>query len=202
MPLVTKIEQQKKRTGRYSVYIDGQYAFSLSDNDLVASKLFPSQELTADELSGLMRLSAESKARDRVYNYLSYRQRSEREIRNYLRKDKHDDEFINQTLERLRRQGLVSDEQFAASWVVDRASLKPRSRKRLEQELRQKGVAADVIEATLAGIGDEGEMTAIRQVASKKLALSKFQDQQKLISYLIGQGFDYYLVKRALEEDD
>lgn len=199
MPQVTKIEQQKKRTGRYSIHVDGKYAFSLSDNDLVATGVYPSQELSQQDLADLQKLSLESKAIDRVYNYLSFRRRSEREVRDYLNKRGHEEDFIVETLGRLRKQGLVSDQQFAASWVSDRQTLKPRSRRHLQQELRQKGIDPELIEQAVAEISDEDEIANIQKLATKKLVQTKFQDQQKLITYLVGQGYSYDLVKRALE---
>lgn len=200
MPTVTKLEVQKKRAGRYSIHIDGRYAFSLSDNDLITSGLHQGQELSNVEVAAMQKLSLESKALDRVYNFLSYRQRTEREVRDYLRRRDYEPEFIDEVIARLQKQGMLSDEQFAASWVGDRQSLKPRSKRRLEQELRQKGVSADIIEQTLAEVSPEDELDAIKTVAQKKLTLAKYQDQSKLITYLVGQGFEYSLVKQALND--
>jgi len=200
MPKVTQLQTQVKRANRYSIHIDGKYAFSLSANDLIATGLHSGQELTEAEVERYRKLSLESKAVDRVYNFLSYRQRTEKEVRDYLRKKGYEDEFGDQVVDKLKRQGMISDQQFAVSWVGSRQSLRPRSRRRLEQELRQKGVSTELIAETLAAVSDEDEVAAIQEIATKKLSQAKYRDQPTLVKYLASQGFSYDLIKRALEE--
>ena len=68
------------------------------------------------------------------------------------------------------------------------------SRKRLEMELMKKGVAREVIEEALSGRDDEEE---IYKMVVKKRA--KYDDE-KLVAYLVRQGFSYDLAKRVVEE--
>ncbi len=201
MATITKIARQKQRPDRYSIFVDGKFSFGLTDLELSTSGLREGAELAEEEVEQWQGQAQQSKAYDRAINYLSFRQRSAREISDYLIKKDFAPEQIKAVVGRLQQAGLISDAQFAASWVADRQATNPRSKRRLQQELRTKGLDADVIEHALAEVSPEDERTAITRIAQKKLTQSKFrQDQRKLISYLVGQGFSYSAVRTVLEE--
>jgi regulatory protein len=201
MPRITDIQQQKNNPGRYSISIDDKYAFPLSANDLLAWGLHLNQELSEQELEELKTGAGQSKAYDQALNYLSLRKRSTKEVTDYLKRKHYETEVIDRTLARLVDNKLVDDLDFAHSWVNDRNILKPRSKRVLEGELRQKGVSREDIEVVLAEISADDQLQILRGVIAKKKTLAKYQDPQKLTEYLVRQGFDYYQVKQALEDN-
>jgi regulatory protein len=201
MPTITSISQQERDSGRYSISVDGEYAFALSANALLASGLHQGQELTDEELQKVRQAAHANRAYDQALGYLSYRKRSRRELRVYLEKKReYDDATMDATLVRLEQSGLVNDADLAQAWIADRQAMKPRSRRKLEQELRQKGLSATDIETALAEVSDETEVGHIRQIAIKKAA--RYPDRQKLAAYLGSLGFSYDLIKRALEAEN
>ncbi len=198
MPKITKIEQQKRRSDRYSVSIDQKYAFALSANDLLAMGLHNGQEMKTEELEQLQRSAGASRAFDQALSFISLRRRSEKEVVDYLkRKEDYSSETISATVGRLRENRFIDDTEFARAWISDRNRLKPRSRRMLEQELRQKGVSLALIEQVLSELSAESEVDMAVKIAQKKL--TRGTDQPKLIAYLMRQGFNYAVVKQALE---
>lgn len=202
MPQVTDIQKQKKRDNRYSIFIDGDYAFSLSDLELSSSTLEIGKSVRTDEIQELQKLSDEGKAYGRALSYLSMRQRSRRELTDYLRRHGYADAVIEPVINKLAGYHLVDDAALASSWVADRKALKPRSRRMIEQELRGKGIDAEDLEQALAEVSVEDELAMLNQIITKKISLSRYQERDKLISYLVSQGFGYALVKRAIAEFD
>jgi regulatory protein len=200
MPHVTKISIQQKRDDRYSVYIDGRYAFSLSDLDLAASGLKVNQEITGLRIQELQDQSQIGKALDRAYNYLSFRPRSSKEMRDYLKKKDYDDPLIEKVMDRLHQNKLLNDSDFAAAWVRERQLTQPRSKQHLRQELRQKGIDSQIIDDVLNEISNDMQQVAIRDLIQKKRLLNRYDDKQKLMAYLAGKGFKYGEIKQALEE--
>ncbi|MBW3538150.1 RecX family transcriptional regulator [Candidatus Parcubacteria bacterium] len=200
MPVVTKIQQQQKRPGRYSVFVDDRFAVGLSANDLLASGLRRGQELSEAELEQLKARSRTAKAYEQALSYLSFRSRSSREMRDHLTGKGHDQAVVDEVAAELAAKGLLGDVDFAGAWIRDRQNLKPRSKRRLEQELRQKGLAPDTVAGALEAVSQEDERQALRTVASKKLALARYRDQRKLTQYLAAQGFEYGMVKQVLAE--
>ncbi len=198
MPKITKIDSQKKRQNRYSVFVDDEYAFALSSNDLLNLGLHSGQEFSQAELQEVKESAGAGRAYDQAINYLSLRRRSKREIVDYLRKkEDYDDGLITRVVEKLELAGFIDDVAFTQAWVNDRNLLKPRSRRQLQQELRQKGLSSDVIEIVLSSIDESAELELAIKIAQKKL--TRISDQQKLIAYLMRQGFSYSIAKQALE---
>ncbi|HSH31427.1 MAG TPA: RecX family transcriptional regulator [Candidatus Saccharimonadales bacterium] len=200
MAVVTKIEQQKNNPDRYSVVIDGEYAFGLSSNDLLASGLHQGISLTPAEIDSLKSASERSKVYHQALSYLSYRKRSGRELRDHLVGKEHDKTTVDQVIGDLTAKGLLSDGDFAGAWIRDRQNLKPRSKRRLEQELRQKGLEPAVISEALSGISEQDEREALAAIIRRKQAQAKYQDERKLVQYLVAQGFSYQLIKAVLAE--
>ena len=199
MPVITDIKQQKRSKGRFSVYVDGQYSFALSDLDLGSSGLRVGQEVTAQEIEAFKTGGEESKAYNMAIRYLSVRVRSVKEVRDYLAKKGMDEGLSGGVIQRLERAGLLNDRDFAAAWVADRQLLRPRSRRRLEQELMMKGVSSEDIGVVMGELGQEDELQSLMAVIEKKRRLAQYQEQDKLIGYLARQGYKYDLIKKALE---
>ncbi|HEY2004401.1 MAG TPA: RecX family transcriptional regulator [Candidatus Saccharimonadia bacterium] len=200
--MITDIKQQKRSKGRFSVYVDGKYAFAVSDLDLGLSGLWVGQDISDEQIAELKDSGEESKAYNQVIRYLSYRPRSEREVRDYLVKKGIGEEMADQITGRLRRAGLINDQEFAAGWVANRQLLRPRSRRRLEQELMSKGVSGEQIGAALAEMNPEDELSVLMGVIEKKRRLSQYREPEKLVGYLARQGYGYDLIKKALERLD
>lgn len=198
MPVITDIKRQQKRDQLYSVFIDDKFSFSLSDLELSTSGLRISQELTASQVSDWQKQASDSKALARVYHFLSFRSRSEQEVITYLSGKRYEPEAIDRVMGRLRGAGLVDDSAFAASWIENRGNSK--SKRQLEQELRQKGISRDLIEEALATVEPESETETIKALIQKKRLLERYPDRRQAMAYLGRQGFGYNLIKRALEE--
>ena len=202
MPVITDIKQQKRIETRYSVYLDGRYAFSLSDLELSSSNLRVRSELTPDEVELWQAQSLEGKAYAAALRYIAYRRRSERELTDYLRRKEYEAEVIEPVLERLREVSLIDDRAFAAAWIADRQLLRPRSRRVLEQELLKKGIDRELAHDALAELDDDGQATVLMNLIERKRRLTQYQDPQKLLAYLGRQGFGYAEIKKALARLD
>jgi regulatory protein len=197
MAVITDIKRQKRNEQLYSVYIDGQYSFSLSDLDLSNSRLRSGQEVTPADLEQWQQVSLEAKAYNQAVGYISYRRRSRREVEIYLLRKDYSPDLVAGVLDRLSQIGLINDKVFAEAWIADRRTMRPRSRRRLAQELAAKGLEREVIDEVLAQAADDPVDTVIELVRRRRLQ-TKYSDQQKLIAYLGGQGFGYSEIKEAL----
>lgn len=201
MPRITDITAQKRHTDIYNVIIDGKFVCGLGALELSSAGLKVGLELSDDDITQLVARSQGSKAFNAALRYLSYRPRSEHEVRDYLLRKDYDGELVETTLSRLKENSFVNDTAFAESWIRSRQASAPRSQRVLRMELVKKRVAKDVIESVLAEQGDDAELEALCSVAKKKLRLLRFsQDKQKLTQYLVGQGYAYSDVKRVLSE--
>ena len=197
---ITAIKAQVKREGRYSIFVDDKYAFSLSAEGLPDAHLVTGQELSQVDVTDYKRLSQEDKAYNLALAYVARRMRSEGELHDYFRRKQYAPELAEQLLAKLRRLHFVDDVEFAKRWVENRRRLKATSTKKLRLELRQKRVNSDVIQAVLTE-DETDEHQLLRDLVEKKRRISRYQDDQKLMMYLARQGFTYDDIKAALARD-
>lgn len=196
---VTAIKQQVKLQGRYSIFVDEKYAFSLSEGALLDAKIYVGNELDEEQVKAYKKLSADDKAYNLTLAYVARRMRSQWELQDYFRRKGYDEEVAKQILEKLERFGYVNDETFARSWVENRRLLKPTSKRKLTQELRQKRIADSIIDKVLSE-DEADELAVLRALVEKKRHQTKYSDNLKLMQYLAGQGFGYGDIKAVLGE--
>jgi regulatory protein len=200
MRTVTAIEAQKKNPQRVSIYLDDQFAFGLAR--ITAAWLKVGQALSEEKIASLQAEDAREAAVQQALRFLSYRPRSVDEVRRNLAKHDFTEDVIEDTLSRLARAGLVGDDQFARAWVENRNTFRPRGKRALTMELRQKGISEDVIRATLAQSADEETLAleAGRKYARRLSGLEWPEFRAKLGGHLGRRGFSYEVVASATKK--
>jgi regulatory protein len=196
---VTALKIQVKNPERVSVFIDGKYSFSLTQNQLLGAGLRIDKELSEAELEKLKQDSEFGKAYMRALDYVMRRPRSEKELRDYAWRKKWEPDMAEAIIEKLKTQKYLNDTNFAKAWVRHRALGKPMSQKKLKLELRQKGIEAETIEQTIDESEEFDELVALRKIIAKKRA--RYPEELKLKQYLARQGFSFDDINRALKED-
>ena len=196
---ITAIKQQVKRPDRYSIYVDGAFAFGLSESALIAHRLASGQEIDASQLSALKDAASTDKAYGNALRYVVMRPRSLWEMRTYLRRKKVDEPVAESIIEKLLNLDLLGDEKFAEAWVANRRLLKATSKRRLRQELQQKQIASSIIDKVL--LEDEvDERSVLAELVAKKQA--RYPDRNKFMQYLARQGFSYEDIKSVLDAQE
>lgn len=194
MRKITALKAQKKNPHRVNVYLDGEFAFGLAR--IVAAWLNVGQELSNQKITELLEQDAEELAYQRALKLISYRPRSETEIRNNLLKHKVSDQVISSTLTRLREASLVDDRAFASAWVENRTEFRPRGKFALRYELIKKGIGEEIIDEILESVDEE---SLAYHASIKKCRQLKNLDEKeftkKLIAFLSRRGFDYDTAK-------
>ncbi len=194
---ITDIKQQVRQQSRFSVFVGGKYAFSLSDSQIRLSGLAVGQEITEEDLVKWKLESNEGKVFDRTLRWLAIRARSEWEVSDYLKRKEVNDDLAQKIINQIKDFGYINDKSFAESWVRNRRLLKSVSVKRLRQELYQKRVPTDVVDEVIAE-DEADDLGVLDELIEKKQHQARYQDDQKLIAYLARQGFHYGDIKEAL----
>jgi regulatory protein len=90
-----------------------------------------------------------------AYRYLSIRSRSVREMKDYLARRNASEEIIEKVIDSLQEKKFLNDEEFARTFVVNRSRLKPKGKILLKIELRQKGIADEIIAAVFDEVQED-----------------------------------------------
>lgn len=192
MPVITAIETQRGDEERANVYLDGRFGFGASKMVVLARNLHQGQEISEEEVTALLQDDAVERAWGAALHFLSFRPRSRREIEDYFRRKKTDTNIVEAVVERLLRSGLLDDQEFARFWVENRQTFRPRGSRALRVEMRQKGLAGEVIDHALEGISEEA--TAYEAGERKLRAFSALDDREfarKMTAFLQRRGFPY-----------
>lgn len=209
---VTALKAQARIADRVNVFIDGSFRFSLDASQILQLGIKVGNEYTEAELLDLEAESQYGKLYMRALEYSFVRPRSVREMQDYLYRKTRDTrqkngsikkgvspEITRRVLSRLQERGYVDDEKFTHFWVENRNASKGTSVRRLRQELAAKGVDATIMNAALEG-GARTDEEEIKKVIQKKA--KHYADEQKLIQYLMRQGFRYDDIRQALQESE
>ncbi|OGH20111.1 MAG: hypothetical protein A3D74_03455 [Candidatus Levybacteria bacterium RIFCSPHIGHO2_02_FULL_37_13] len=143
---------------------------------------------------------------DKFYNsslrFLSYRPRSEKEVRDKLKSKKASPEIIEKTIAKLKEKKFINDEEFAKWWIESRLMLKPRSLRLIKMELKQKGIPDETISNFKFLISNDLEQA--KKLVEKRIkrfkGLPKQEIYQKLGRYLASKGFDWDTIKQSIDE--
>ncbi len=200
MKKITAIHSGKGRGERVNVSLDGRFAFSLEAEGAVKEGLQVGQELSNSHIEALARSDHFYRCLNAAAHYLSYRPRSEFELRKRLYQRGFDGDCVEAVLAKLKEQELVDDIAFAQFWKDNRESFSPRSRWLTKLELRRKGVAEDIIDQVVDVIDDDD--CAYRAALSKarSLSMSDYQSfRHRLGEYLKRRGFSYGVINHTVE---
>lgn len=192
MKKITAIEAQKNRN-RVNIHLDGEFAFGLAR--ITAAWLKVGDTLSDEKIASLQAEDMRERALQQALLFLSYRARSEKEIRQNLLKHEFTEDAIKTTLEKLRINNLANDPEFARAWVENRNTFRPRSRRALLMELRQKGLDDETAQAAVSGM-DENALayeSALKR-ANRLKGLEWGEFRKKLSEYLARRGFPYSVI--------
>ncbi len=211
MPKITSVEPQKKNPKRFNIFLDGVFIFGADEDLVVDRRLVLGKEVMAADIERLIQEAEVGKLMERMYRLFNIRQRSEKEVRGYLknlsfkRKLKDDgisDTAIDSTIDKLKKKGMIDDLNFARAWM------EARSRKKgpiaIKGELIQKGVDKEIIEEVIgSGFMATGEDKVATQILEKKIYswknLEPMKFRKKAYEYLLRRGFRYETVKSIVE---
>lgn len=215
MAKITSVEPQKKNLKRFNIFLDGQFAFGADEDLVVERRLVVGKEIPHEDLDKLLSEAEVGKLMERVYGLLNVRMRSEKEIRDYLkrlsfkRKLKGDEDIseivIDTTVSKAKGKGLINDGEFAKAWVEARRKSKKKGKIALKQELFQKGIARDIVDEVMSsGFITGGEEAAAEEALQKKMkvwkGIPKMEFRKKAGEFLMRKGFEYSLVKSVVEK--
>jgi regulatory protein len=202
---ITAITGQARDPERLNIHLDGQFAFGLDREVALREGLSIGDELDAARVKTLRAQDEIARATNAALIFLGYRARSEREVRDRLNQKGYPPETVAAVIERLNGWGYLNDADFARFWTENRVQHKPRGRRLLEQELRFKGVAPEVVRETL----DEAELdedAAALELARDRIRRGTGSDlepevlRRRLAGFLGRRGYDYDVVRRVMKQ--
>jgi regulatory protein len=200
---LTGLEVQARDQSRVNLYLEGRFAFGVSAKAVADAGLRKGMVLSPDDVAELLKGEAYERAQLQAYNYLSYRGRSEAEMRRYLQGKGHAPETVDAVVGRLRELHYLDDETFALAWVENRQRSRPRGPRLLRSELMQKGVSRETADQAISDVSSDERALALAAAGERAAGLraadySEFS--RKLGGYLSRRGFSSEVVWSVVKE--
>ncbi len=191
---ITDIAKTKK--GRFSLFIDGEFAFSVDDVTLTEKHIGIDMELTEEELEDIKAASDLRKAKEKAFTLLNYRDHSKKELLNKVKRTSGE-EAAEAAIERMEELGYINDRSYCLRLASDMFNLKLYGPIRVKFELQKRGIAEEYIEEALQNAPDMREnITRLINGKYKKY----IGDRKKLGARLYAQGYYYDDIKPCIDE--
>lgn len=212
---ITSLSAQVRDKNRINVSIDGKYRFSLDISQVVELGLMVGKEYDEAQLNELEQESQFGKLYARALDFSMSRPHSQKELSDYLYKktlsrkvySKKTGKLLDipgvpsaiadRVMNKILEKGYVDDLKFTQFWVENRRLRAGSSIRKLDAELRSKGVEATTISSVLDN-SYRNDKEELKKVISKKAKI--YDDPNKLKAYLVRLGFSYSDVAEALDE--
>ncbi len=202
---ITAIEKTKK--GRFSVYADGAYLFSLHPDIYAVSNLSVDDAVDVQRLEALRLQSEEKDAREKALRILGRSAQSKGRVYGKLRQGGCSEEAAAAAVSRMEELGLLNDRDYALRLARDLLNLRHYALDRVEQELMHRGVEPQAIGHALEALAPAYDPVA--QIAA--LCRRKYTDintdeksRRRCVNALMRLGYRYGDIREALRflQDD
>ncbi len=200
---ITRIETQKKNPRRKSVFIDGKFAFGVDEEVVSRLGLEKGEGLTEQEIKDILIQKSENEAKEVALRFLSFRRRTEKEIKDKLKKKDFDERAIKSTIDKLKEYDLINDSEFATAWVKERLAYKPRGKKLLRQELWKKGIRKDIIDQVTEELCQDEDKSAselLEKIKKRYKNLEPKVARRRMLGVLLRRGFSYETVNHTIKD--
>ena len=197
-PRVTKLERQKGRRKRWSVFVDEEFAFVLDEVDLLYYKLGEGNEISPQRLEYIRDQVVLSKASQKALDFLSYRPRTVKEIEKKL-SEEYAADIIARVMDMLYEYKYVDDALYALEYAKERVNAGYGPFK-IEWELKGRGVEQGLIDTAMESVGADfvkAAIAALRFKYREKPILDA--EKGRAYSFLMRRGFEMDTVNEALQ---
>ncbi len=203
MPIILSIKPQPRKGKVYQLTMDDGRTFSFHEEVIARHSLKSHMELEESELMEKKRESDRKIAFDLALRYLGYQKRTRRQLSDYLGRKGFEPEIIEETAARMEEYRFVNDREYAVSWVESRKRGQPAGRRKIECELKNKGISEEVLNDALSGYTEEEEFRQALRLAEKYRKkhdnLPVRERMAKIGQALQRRGFDWETISRAVQ---
>lgn len=204
MAKITKIEVQKKNKERVNLFLDDEYAFSLSMELVYKEGLKKNEEVDSKRLELLAEEESIIRCKNSALKTIERSYKTEKEVLEKLKERGYGDNAINKSIEFLKEYDFINDVNYTKLYIKDK--LNSIGSQKIKYTLLQKGIAKQIIEEELADSNKENEKNTAFNLAKKKLEVLRKKENDnykisgKLYRYLISKGYGYDITNEVVKE--
>lgn len=199
---ITAVTKGKKANELLEVYVDNQYSFSIKEEDYVSLGLYAKIDISQDEIDQIKITINKRYAKNAAIKYLTLKLRTVKDVSTKLEAEGYDQNTIEATVSELKSMGYLNDLMYAQKYIFDRSKLKPKSRKMLIFELKNKGVQDEIVECVMNEYVPDDKAVA-ESLLRKKFGKYDLNDDtvfKRAYSFLHHRGFTHDIIITLLKD--
>ncbi len=201
MPKITKLERQKHKNSRVSVFVDDEYAFSLTDETVVEYGIFVGADVNEFPLEEIYKKDRYKQALSSAFMTLSHSAKSDKQLRDALLKKEFDEITINSVIDRLKELNYIDDFRFAKSFAESSTTSGVNA---IRYKLKSKGISDEIINSVLENVDDDEQLIKAVEIIKKQLPkYSKYEiyeQKRKINDFLYRKGYQWEVIKSAIDK--
>ncbi|MBE6070825.1 MAG: recombination regulator RecX [Clostridium butyricum] len=204
MPKITKIEIQKNNKDRVNIYLDEEYALSISAELVYKENLKVKDEVDISKLQVVAEKESMIRCKESALRMIERSYKTEKEIRDKLKQKGYEEKQIDNSIKFLKEYNFLNDSVYAKAFIKDK--LNSKGSQKIKYDLMRKGVSKDIIEENLMDIDKSEEKEVALNIGKKKYDAIKKKESDnykasgKLYRFLISRGYSYDIVKDVVKE--
>ena len=193
---ITSIEVQKKQRGRFSVFIDGEFSFGISDIDLYNLGLAVGDVVTEEQMALIEETIDVQKCRDYAVNLVSKKMYTKKEIAEKMQKKGFSKTATDGVMDILEEYGYVNDDLYAEMYCEYQS--RKFGAKKIRYDLQMKGISQEIIQKHICKIENRDELMELVKLKIKGKTVD-IKERQKIVRHFLSKGFDYDAVKSCID---
>jgi regulatory protein len=203
--LISRIESQKKRKNRFSIFTENKFLVGVSDETMLKYGLQVGKSISQNLLQELQNNEDYISLKNSALGLLARRPHSVKELKDKLFKKNSNVNLINSIVENFKTYKYLDDEMFAQAYLTDEIRLKKSGPLLIKNKLLQKGVNPETINTVIENDYDISiQISNCEILANKKFRiisqqLSLAEKKSKLANYLKQKGYHWEIVKQVIE---
>lgn len=192
-----RVLKTEQKGNRILVSLENEISFMLYKGEIRKYNISEDVVISETEYLEILKILYK-RARERALYILDDNYKTEKQIRDKLKSGYYPEKIINRVVEYLSEYGLINDLRYSVLYIDYKSN--SRSKRQIIQDLYLKGVDKEIIENAFDE-SDYSEEASLNKMIEKKITkydLKEPKEVQKLYRYLIGKGYQYGEVKKAL----
>ncbi|GAB6170434.1 hypothetical protein JCM1393_28940 [Clostridium carnis] len=203
MNVITKLEVQKRNKERVNLYIDEEYAFSLSAEIVYKEGIKVKDNIDIEKIKKIAKEDEYIKCKNSALRIVEKTYKSQKELIDKLILKGYEKDSIDKTIEFLKQYNFLNDENYTKMYIKDK--MKSQGQNKIKYTLIKKGINEELIKDEIANINSDTQREVAYSLGKKKYDIlckkesDKYKLSQKLYRYLISKGYEYDIVSNVVK---
>ena len=168
------LKYEKINKSLYRIYLSNKEVLDIYDEIILNNNLLLKKELDTYLYEKITKENNLYKHYISSIKYISIRIRSTKEMIEYLKRNKLNDEEINYVIDKLIKEKILDDNKFCMSFIKDKLKFTTMGENKIIYELKRHNISSDIIESNKYLFSEEVLIEKMSKLIEKQIKINHF----------------------------